>query len=337
MNKSFNNISSIFEAFSQLKVLVIGDAMIDSYIYGTVTRISPEAPVPVVNVESREKRLGGAANVALNIQALGATPILCSIVGVDEEGKIFKELLKKRGITSKGILSSQHRVTTVKNRVISGSQQMLRIDHETDKPLELLEEKSFIQSIQNIVNEIDLVIFEDYDKGCLNENIIQEVISYCNNKNVPTAVDPKKKNFNAYKNCTLFKPNLKELKEGLKVDFDIKNENEFNNAVNQLNRNLTFQKALITLSERGVYLYDSHNKDIQIPAHIRNIADVSGAGDTVISIAGLCLALGLNNTFLAELANLGGGIVCESLGVVPIDRKRLMKEAEENDIFELLE
>ncbi|MEL6556651.1 MAG: D-glycero-beta-D-manno-heptose-7-phosphate kinase [Bacteroidota bacterium] len=337
MSSPVNDIHSLFEAFKCLKVLVIGDVMIDSYIYGRVQRISPEAPVPVVSVERRENRLGGAANVALNIQALGAVPILCAVVGSDEEGDTFKSLLKKRGIESRGILKCDNRVTTVKNRIISGSQQMMRIDSETEKPLNELEQKTLIQLIKQLVDEVDLVIFEDYDKGCLNNDIISESIVYCLEKNVPTAVDPKKKNFIAYKNCTLFKPNLKELKEGLKIEFDVDNKSELRKAVQLLNKELAFDKALITLSERGVYLYDKDQPEVSIPAHIRNIADVSGAGDTVISIAGLCLAMGLDDKVIASLANLGGGIVCESLGVVPIDRERLMKEAKENHIFGLQE
>lgn len=337
MKNAIKDIPSLFNAFEKLKVLVIGDVMIDSYIYGKVQRISPEAPVPVVSVDRREKRLGGAANVALNIQALGATPILCAIVGSDEEGDTFKSLLKKRGIESRGILKCDNRVTTVKNRIISGSQQMMRIDSETEKPLNELEQKTLIQLIKQLVDEVDLVIFEDYDKGCLNGDIIDQTIGYCTSKNIPTAVDPKKRNFIAYKNCTLFKPNLKELKEGLKIDFDVNNLGELRAAVAQLNTHLSFEKALITLSEKGVYLFDTNQPEVSVPAHIRNIADVSGAGDTVISIAGLCLALGLDNKVIASIANLGGGIVCESLGVVPIDRERLMKEAEENDIFELQE
>ncbi|MGB3468182.1 MAG: D-glycero-beta-D-manno-heptose-7-phosphate kinase [Cyclobacteriaceae bacterium] len=332
MTKAINDIPALFEAFKDLKVLVIGDVMIDSYIYGTVQRISPEAPVPVLSVEKREKRLGGAANVALNIQALGATPVLCAIVGADEEGDTFTDLLKQRGIGSRGMLKCEDRVTTVKNRIISGSQQMIRIDSETDRPLSALEQKTLIQLIRQLVDEVDVVIFEDYDKGCLNEEIISQTIDYCNERNIPTAVDPKKRNFDFYKKSTLFKPNLKELKEGLKIDFNVNDKDQLAAAVEKLSERLSFEKALITLSEKGVYLYDKKGS-ISIPAHIRNIADVSGAGDTVISIAGLCLALGLENKITASIANLGGGIVCEYLGVVPIDKTRLMEEAEENNLF----
>ncbi len=333
MSDQINDISAVFKAFESLKVLIVGDVMIDSYVYGAVHRISPEAPVPVVNVDKREKRLGGAANVALNIQALGATPILCAVVGDDEEGIQVGKLLKKRGITDKGILRSKERITTVKNRIISGSQQMLRVDSEHDYPLTKNETDSILPLIKQLVQEVDLVIFEDYDKGCLTDKVIKETIQFCLEKEVPTAVDPKKRNFLEYVGCTLFKPNLKELKEGMKID--LADKDSFSKAVSTLNDLLNFDKALITLSEKGVYLYNKSGKEIQIPAHLRNIADVSGAGDTVISIAGLCLALGLSDGFLADLSNLGGGIVCESIGVVPIDKARLMKEAKENVIFGL--
>jgi len=333
MSKYQDDVSSVFEAFEKLKVLIIGDVMIDAYVYGVVNRISPEAPVPVVNVEKREKRLGGAANVALNVQALGATPIMCAVVGDDEDGSAFKSLLKKRNITDKGIIVSDQRVTTVKNRIISGSQQMLRIDSEDDQPLVGEELENLLQVVDQLINEVDLVIFEDYDKGCLTAEIISKTIRVCKDKNIPCAVDPKKRNFLNYKGCTLFKPNLKELKEGLKLDTDFEELNELGDAVNELNKYLDFSKALITLSERGIYLNNNLGSEIIVPAHIRNIADVSGAGDTVISIAGLCLALGLDDRKLMELANLGGGIVCESLGVVPIDKQRLMQEAKENVIF----
>ena len=337
MKRPLENIESVFDAFKELKVLIIGDVMIDSYIYGSVKRISPEAPVPVLNVGRREQRLGGAANVALNIQALGATPILCAVVGDDDEGEAFKELLKKRGIASRGILKCDNRVTTVKNRIISGSQQMMRIDSETEAPLTSLEEKTLIQLIRQLIDEVDLVIFEDYDKGCLNERIIKDAIDYSKEKGIHTAVDPKKRNFNAYHRCSLFKPNLKELKEGLKIEFDVTISVELRDAVVQLHQSLGFDKALITLSEHGVYIFDQEEGDLRIPAHRRAIADVSGAGDTVISIAGLCLVLGMKDRFIAALANLGGGIVCEYLGVVPIDKERLMAEATENNIFELHE
>lgn len=332
---AYSSLSNVFESFTKLKVLIIGDVMIDAYVYGGVSRISPEAPVPIVNVKSKEKRLGGAANVALNIQAMGATPILCSIVGDDLEGTIFEELLAEQDITSRGIIKSGSRITTVKNRVLAGSQQMLRIDHESDHGLDALEEKTLIKHISNLLEECQLVIFEDYDKGTLNPQVIAATIELANEKGIPTVVDPKKRNFMDYKKATLFKPNLKELKEGLKIDFDVKSHSALETAVAKLKTHLGFKLGLITLSNRGVYIESDEEKH-HLPAHIRSIADVSGAGDTVISIAGLCIALGLPLKFTAELANLGGGLVCEHLGVVPIDKDRLYNEAEKNQLQSLI-
>jgi rfaE bifunctional protein kinase chain/domain len=332
---AYSSLSNVFEGFSKLKVLIIGDVMIDAYVYGGVSRISPEAPVPIVNVKSKEKRLGGAANVALNVQAMGATPILCSIVGDDLEGAIFEELLAEQGITSRGIIKSGSRITTVKNRVLAGSQQMLRIDHESDHGLDALEQKTLIKHIENLLDECQLVIFEDYDKGTLNAQVIAATIAMANEKSIPTVVDPKKRNFMDYKNATLLKPNLKELKEGLKIDFDVKSKSALETAVAKLKTHLGFELGLITLSDRGVYIESSDEK-YHLPAHLRSIADVSGAGDTVISIAGLCIALQLPLKFTAELANLGGGLVCEHLGVVPIDKDRLYNEAEKNQLQSLI-
>ncbi len=329
---NYNSINEVFEAFKKLKVLVIGDVMIDAYIYGSVKRISPEAPVPVVSVTKRERRLGGAANVALNVQALGAQPILCSVIGKDNDAKEFIGLLKDQHLSHEGILESDERITTVKNRVMSSSQHLLRIDSEIETQLSKVDEDSFIERLKSLITDCDLIIFEDYDKGVLSANTIQKVIDEANLKGIPTAVDPKKKNFNQYKFCTLFKPNLKELKEGLGMEVDPKSTPEVASAVNKLKAMLGFKQALITLSEYGVY-FQSDKEDGKHPAHLRSIADVSGAGDTVISIAAMALALGLPLPFAAELANLGGGIVCEYQGVVPIDKERLLAEALDNPIL----
>ena len=326
------SIKEIFDAFADKTVLVIGDVMIDSYVYGGVKRISPEAPVPVLSVSRREKRLGGAANVAMNVQALGAKPILCSVVGDDDDGTTFEQLLEYENMPSRGIIKSQNRVTTIKHRILSGSQHLLRVDSEDTHPLVDLDRKSLLNHIKNLIKECDLVIFEDYDKGTLDPFIIEETIKLANEHNVLTAVDPKKRNFLSYKHASLFKPNLKELKEGLGIDFDVQNEKELASAVKQLNSQINAKNELVTLSEFGIF-YQSDKESGQHPAHLRSISDVSGAGDTVISIAGLALTLGLPLSFVAELSNLGGGIVCESPGVVPIDRERLLNEAESNSIL----
>ncbi|MFT7033632.1 MAG: rfaE bifunctional protein kinase chain/domain [Cyclobacteriaceae bacterium] len=323
---TYNSIAEIIDAFQHLKVLIIGDVMIDSYIYGSTNRISPEAPVPVVQVTRKEKRLGGAANVALNIQALGAEPVLCSIIGDDANGVDFINLLNKQNISSEGIIQSKNRITTVKQRVLAGSQQMLRIDEESENRLDSIEEKSLMSHIDNLLRSVDLVIFEDYDKGTLNGRVIAKTIELANELSIPSVVDPKKKNFNLYRDTTLFKPNLKELKDGLQQEVDGNSLESLDRAIEELIKEKGHKKVMITLSENGIYLKGETGRQA-IPAHLRSIADVSGAGDTVVSIAGLCVGLGLSDQITADLSNLGGGLVCESLGVVPIDKDQLLKEA----------
>jgi rfaE bifunctional protein kinase chain/domain len=321
-------IDQLFESFKDLKVLVIGDVMIDAYLWGKVDRISPEAPVPVITVTEREDRLGGAANVALNVAAMGAQPIVCAIAGTDAKGEVLTSLLEKRGLSSKGLVHSASRPTTVKSRVISGHQHIVRVDEESTRPLNNQEEEAFLENLENVIHEEkpNVIIFEDYNKGLLTSNVITRAIQISSNAGIPTAVDPKKANFFSYKGVTLYKPNLKELREGLKVEFDKKDQKSLREAVDQLEAAIKNRISLITLSEEGVYVKDGDNEN-RIPAHIRNISDVSGAGDTVISVAALCLARNTDSAFLAALANLAGGLVCERVGVVPIDRNQLLKEA----------
>jgi rfaE bifunctional protein kinase chain/domain len=323
---AIQSIPDLFKAFQKLKVLVIGDVMIDAYIWGTVSRISPEAPVPVVNVKNREKRMGGAANVALNLQSLGAEPILCAVLGDDEEADIFEGLLEKRDITAKGIVRSKERITTIKERVLSGSQHLLRVDSESLTPLNQTEESLLQQKISELISEVDVVIFEDYDKGTITPNIIKHTVEKAKQEGKAVVVDPKRNNFFEYKGVDLFKPNLKELKEGMNVNFDHSDRQILKTQTQLLRERLSCNMVMTTLSEKGVYI-QSEKEDFLIPAYKRSISDVSGAGDTVISIAALCMALNLKPDFVASLSNLGGGIVCEELGVVPIDAKKLEVEA----------
>lgn len=321
----------IFDRFNSLNILIIGDVMIDAYWWGSVNRISPEAPVPVCVVNNKENRLGGAANVALNIAAMGANPILCSIVGDDFHGRELCRLIEAQKMETEGIVFSSLRPTTVKTRIIGNNTQMLRIDEENDSNISSAEESIFLEKIKNIINtkKINAIIFQDYDKGVLTENIIAKTIELAKNKNIPTTVDPKKRNFNSYKNIDLFKPNLKELKEGLKIDFDKVNKDTLVEAALLLHHKQKINKVFITLSENGVFMMDFSKKEaeiIMLPACLRKIADVSGAGDTVISLASLCLALNLDSTTIANISNFAGGLVCESVGVVPINKNRLLAE-----------
>lgn len=309
-------------------MLVIGDMMMDTYMKGSVTRISPEAPVPIVNLSLKEDRLGGAANVALNLIALGATVFVASVIGEDDNGNKMVELLEENKIHCDTLLRSAQRKTTVKTRILGNNQQLLRIDSEQTDDLKASEEAKLIELIENLVNSqaIDTIIFEDYNKGVLTENVIQKIISIAGKKNIITTVDPKKKNFFAYKNVTLFKPNLKELKEGLDVQFDLKSDfSAFEDSIRQLTEKLNNNISFVTLSEHGVFIKDSKEKH-HIPAHVRNIADVSGAGDTVISVASLCLATGISLENVAQISNISGGLVCEEVGVVSIDKEKLKQE-----------
>lgn len=319
-------IEALFEDFNSLKVLVVGDVMLDSYLWGTTTRISPEAPVPIVNVKNREKRLGGAANVALNLQAMGATPFLCALVGNDAEGTEFFDLLKENNLSTEGVVISSERKTTVKHRIIASSQQLLRVDTEdthdaNDKELEGLTDK-----FKLLIHKVDVVLFQDYNKGVLTDKNISNFIDLAQQENTPTIVDPKKKNFLAYKGVTIFKPNLKELTEGLNVEVKKNNKQGIQEAVTLLRQQINMTSALVTLSEEGVYIGNGIENSFS-PAHKRDIADVSGAGDTVVSVAALCLAKQTSLSFLAKLSNLAGGLVCEHIGVVPVNKERLKEEA----------
>lgn len=324
---AFDTLNDIFEAFNNLNVVIVGDVMIDSYLWGKSTRLSPEAPVPIVNMQRCEKRLGGAANVALNVRALGASPFLCTVVGDDVEGGEFVRLLEELNMSTEGVVRSPERMTTVKQRVMAGGQQLLRIDSEIETNLIAHEERHLLEHYTRLLGLADVIIFEDYDKGVFSEALIARLIELAQEHGIPTVVDPKKKNFLSYVGCTLFKPNLKELKEGLKVDFADANLDAFEEAVRELRAKLQAETVLVTLSERGVFYLSGSEKNYQ-DAHVRTISDVSGAGDTVISIAALCLALKLPMPLLAGLANLGGGLVCEQIGVVPVDKARLYEEAE---------
>lgn len=329
------SLKEIFECFNSIKALIIGDVMIDSYLWGKVERISPEAPVPIVSVSKRENRLGGAANVALNVQAMGATPILCSVVGDDLRGDQFCALLKEHNMPVSGLVKSKERITTVKFRVIGNNHQLLRVDEEQDTDISEAEQAELFNKIEYCVQneEINVIIFEDYDKGVITSSIISRVVQLAKNYKIPVTVDPKKNNFLNYKGVSLFKPNLKELREGLKVDVSVNEKGGIEAALITLHERLDTKYLLLTLSEHGVIMSEKDFEDgkvkfYHIAAHLRNIADVSGAGDTVISVASLCLALQLDICRVAAIANLSGGIVCEEVGAVAINKKRLLQEAE---------
>lgn len=315
----------LINSFAKLKVLVIGDAMIDSYFVGKVDRISPEAPVQIISVKEKSHRLGGAANVAINVKSLGADAMICAVVGNDSDGIELKKLLKDNKIDVSGIFTEKNRQTTLKTRVIADNHHLLRIDSEDTHSIMPSTEKLIIDYVKKNIENIDAIVFEDYNKGFLTKNIISSVLEIAEKNGIPTIVDPKKDNFFEYKNCTLFKPNRKEVKEGLKTDADLSNIKNIDKCANELLNKLKCKAVMITLSENGIFIKSStishHEK-----APKRKIIDVSGAGDTVVSIAALCMAANVDLKLLSKITNIAGGLVCRKLGVVPINKKELIDE-----------
>ena len=319
------NSYKLFDAFEKINVLVVGDVMIDRYLRGSVERISPEAPVPIVNLLDAENRMGGAANVALNLQALGATPYLCSVVGDDQYGNTLTNLLNHSGISSKYISHSNQRRTTVKTRIMASNQHVLRVDEEDKYDLSEEERNDYLHIIRELLDqkEIHVILFQDYNKGVLSGDVIRDIILESIKLDLPTVVDPKHNNFWAYKRATLFKPNLREI--AAKVPFEIKPElSSLQKAAQYIHNQLGNQHTLITLSEKGLFI-DANGGEI-IPTQPRAIADVCGAGDAVISVAAIGLAIGMSMRDIALLSNIAGGQVCEKVGVAPVDKQQLFQE-----------
>jgi len=321
------DLDKLFADISKMKVAVIGDVMLDTYWWGNVERISPEAPVPVVAVSRREQRIGGAGNVALNVQALGASVALLTILGDDEDGTQLKQLLQGKNIDTRYILESKKRITTNKIRIISRNQQMMRLDTEIIYDIDENDEEKLQNQIEKFITseKPDVVILEDYNKGILTKNIITNTIAFCNKNNIPTTVDPKRKNFFSYRNASLFKPNLNEAITSLNLLPEEISSELLSDIHAQLKEKLDHDISLITLSEKGIFYQEKMNKKI-IPSHRRNIADVSGAGDTVIAVASLVYAATKDINLVAEVANIAGGIVCEEVGTVAINKEKLMEE-----------
>ena len=321
------DIEKLFEHFTQLKVAVIGDMMLDTYWWGKVDRISPEAPVPVVAVTKKEQRIGGAGNVALNVQSLGADVSVLSVVGKDDDGEQLVKLLQQNNINTNYLVHSDQRITTNKIRIISRNQHMMRLDAELADDLVKEDEDKLLYAFENFIaaESPHLVILEDYNKGVLTENVIAAIITLCKKHNILTTVDPKRKNFFAYRGVDIFKPNLKEAKEGLNILDETVSLNLLKDIHVLLEEKLLHKISLVTLSEKGVF-YQQGNKAAIIPTHIRNVADVSGAGDTVIAVASLVYAVTKDIVLMAELANIAGGLVCEEVGTVAIDAAKFKTE-----------
>lgn len=323
------DFQQLFQSFSALKVGVIGDVMLDTYMWGSVERISPEAPVPIVALKKNEYRIGGAGNVALNLRSLGANPFVISATGDDDDASKLNELFKGQDINNEYCIRSSSRITTNKTRIISRNQQMMRLDAEITDDLSHKDQQDLIERFEEFVQreKPDVVVLEDYNKGILTEAVIRVVISICREKNIITAVDPKRKNFFEYKGVDIFKPNLKEVKDALNFLFTDANLTLLQDIHRELSNLLHHRISFITLSEKGVF-YQEKDHSALIPSHLRNIADVSGAGDTVVAVAALVYAVTKDVRLTAEVANIAGGLVCEVVGTAAIDKTKLMKECE---------
>jgi rfaE bifunctional protein kinase chain/domain len=321
------NFDQLFASFKNTQVLIVGDVMLDTYWWGNVDRISPEAPVPVVALNRKEYRVGGAANVALNTASLGANTAIISIIGEDTDGDQLLQLMEQNGINTEYMIRSSDRITTNKMRIMGRNQQMMRLDAEMVSDISEELENQLLKVVENFIDrhKPSILIFEDYNKGILTKQVIERITAYCNEQQIFTAVDPKKKNFLAYKDVTLFKPNLKEVKEGLNIDLAHPDLDRMQYIHQVLKEILGHSISLITLSEKGIF-YQQDKQAAIIPTHIRNIADVSGAGDTVIAVASLVFAATQNIHLAAEMANIAGGLVCEEVGTVAINKVRLLAE-----------
>ena len=311
--------------FSNLKVLVIGDLILDHYLFGQIHRISPEAPVPIVDIEYEESRLGGAANVALNLIGLGAKPTLMSAIGDDKEGKTIFDLLKKNQIHHDYILTSQSRTTSVKTRIFDDERQVVRYDKEDDSDLSSELEAQLIDQFEELLRTVKFhaIIIQDYNKGVLTKKFIKHILLKSTKMNIPVSVDPKEYNFFEYQQIDLFKPNLKELAEALQMKIDPKSLTSLRRAAEELKRKNRFDNLMLTLGAHGIFVYTQEGDSFIVPARAIKTADVSGAGDTVISIATLCFAKDMPFKKIAQLANVAAGKVCRKVGVAPITLKEL--------------
>ena len=320
-------ISKIFDKVKGKKVIIVGDAMIDSYTLGRIERESPEAPVPIINVEKEKIKLGGAANVALNIKSIGLEPVLCTIIGKDSEGQDFIRLCKKNNLNTNGVITDSSRKTTNKNRVIVDDKHIVRIDNENTHNIDKKLRDEFLEIINKEAKTSEIIIFQDYDKGTLDRYIINDIIK--ENKHSFISVDPKNRNFFNYKNIDLFKPNLNEILEAFNsVDSSEKNLEKISK---ELSTKSKVNNIMITLSEKGLMIQNDKENFIS-KTTIKEIIDVSGAGDTVISLATILFYLKLPEKFIGEMCNLAGGITCMKSGVNAIDLKELLKNAEINNL-----
>lgn len=322
---SRQRLQELLSSFKGKRVAVIGDLMLDRYYWGAVRRVSPEAPVPVVEVESEQTRFGGAANVANNIQALGGTPMLVGLVGDDHPGREFISLMEGQRFETQGIVRDPSRPTTIKTRVIAQGQHVVRIDTESKMPCSAELQARIVGVIRDSIGDLDAMIIEDYNKGVVTREVIHEVTALARQRKCPVTVDPKFDNFLEYHGVTVFKPNRRETEEVL--GGRLRTTAEVEAAGKRLLSLLGAENVLLTRSEEGMSLFQADGSISHIPTHADNVQDVSGAGDTVIATLTMALAAGAGIQEACYLANCAGGVVVGFVGIVPIEPAQLLDAA----------
>jgi rfaE bifunctional protein kinase chain/domain len=315
------NIKELIEKFSSVKVLIVGDVMLDRYWWGSVSRISPEAPVPVVRLERTSTAAGGAANVAANVVGLGAEAFMVGLIGEDVEGKILADKLESSNISPDYLISLKNRRTSVKTRIIAHSQQVVRVDNEHLAPISTAEAEKVFRDIENIFDESDIVIISDYAKGLLVETLLSRLITKCGTEQKKILVDPKGKDYAKYKGATVLTPNQKEATEA--CGFEDFEENSVEKAGQTLLEKLSTDSILITQGEKGMTLFQNNGEVHRFDALARNVYDVTGAGDTVIATLAVAIGAGLNFVEAAGIANIAAGLVVEQIGTTAVTSEML--------------
>lgn len=314
-------LRELFDCFNGKQIVVVGDVMLDRYFWGSVTRISPEAPVPIVEVESESARLGGAANVAFNVKSLGGEPILIGVIGSDNSGETLRALMIENRMPSFGLLIDETRPTTVKTRVIAHHQHVVRIDRETKREISDTLRHKIIEVLTEHIQTADGIIIEDYNKGVIGKSLIRRIVDLAKEYGKVVTADPKFHNFFEYRGVTVFKPNRKEVEEVMGIR--LVDEETVWEVGKAILKRLEAKSVLLTRGEKGMTLFEEDGTVTDVPTRARKVADVSGAGDTVISTLTVALVSGANIKEASALANYAGGVVCEEVGVVPINRESL--------------
>ena len=315
-------LKRVITNFKRAKILVIGDLILDEFIWGKVSRISPEAPVPVVWVNSESFMPGGAANTANNIHALGAQAFICGVIGSDERGRILTDELRRKNIDVEGIVIDSERPTTLKTRVIAHHQQVVRIDREKVDDIDDNVIGQIVTFLKEKINDVDAVLIEDYGKGMIVPRLLQEVVPLVQKHEKIITVDPKENHFSFYQNITLITPNHHEAARA--TGKDLKTEEDLEKAGEALLAQKN-QAVLITLGEEGMRLFEKGRKSVHIPTVAQEVFDVSGAGDTVISTATVALASGASMLEAAHIANYAAGVVVGKVGVAVVTQEELLE------------